>query len=125
MKSGSPATKPDLKPGQARALGERLECHDIGEAPGFGEGRLERPGRRRVAIDLRIAFVGEQQKVVAPCERDGAREIVAVGDRALRVRRRAEIEGDGALEQRLRRSHRASGRKPLAAVLARKMRLGA
>ena len=83
----------------ARPLGERLEYDDVGEAPGLGVGRLERSGRRHVAIDLRIAFVGEQEKVVRPRKRDRLGEIRARRNRPLRVRGRAEIEGNRALEQ--------------------------
>ena len=40
-------------------------------------------------------------KVEAAGERDGGGEIAPVGNGALRVRRRAEIERDGPLQQRL------------------------
>ena len=56
---------------------------------------------RGVGIDLRVALVGEQHEVEAAGERDGGGEVAPVGDGALRVRRRAEIERNGPLQQRL------------------------
>ena len=52
-------------------------------------------------VDLAVAFVGEDQEAEAPRERGEALQIGAIGDRALRVGRRGEIEGDGAREQLL------------------------
>ena len=94
-----PGDEAGPEPRQARALRQRLERDDIGEAPGLGTGRLERSRGRGVAIDLGIAFVGEEEKIETPRERDRLRKISAVGDRALRVRRRVEVEGGGALKK--------------------------
>ena len=101
MKAGSPATNPERKPGRPERFDSELKVDDIGEAAVGRQRHLERAGGRGVAIDLRIALVGEQHEVEAPRERDGAGEIAPVGDRALRVRRRAEIERDGPLQKRL------------------------
>ena len=70
MNAGSPATNPDLKPGRPERLDSDWKTHDIGKAAALAQGRLERAGRRGVAIDLRIALVGEQQKVESPRQRD-------------------------------------------------------
>ena len=57
--------------------------------------------RRARAVDLAIALVGENQKAEAPRQRGELLEVSAIGDRALRVRRRGDIERDGARQQRL------------------------
>jgi hypothetical protein len=62
-----------------------LEGHHIGEAAGLGHRHLQRAGRRRVGVDLRIALIGEQQKIVAARHRDGAHEITARRHRAFRI----------------------------------------
>ena len=64
-------------------------------------GRLEGAGRRRVDVDFRVALVSEKEKVEAARKRDGAGKVGCARDGALRVRRRAEVESDRALEQRL------------------------
>ena len=84
---------------QPGALGEGLEDHDIGKAAMGRQCDLERALWRALAIDLRIAFVGEQHEAEAAGKRDRRRKVAAIRDGALRVRRRAEIERNGAFEQ--------------------------
>jgi hypothetical protein len=73
-----------------------VEHRHIGEV---AAGLLEHAGRRVLPVDLRIALVGEHHELVLPRERDQAPQIGGVGDRALRVRGRRKVEGDGAREQ--------------------------
>ena len=88
----------DAQAGQVRALRQRMEDDDVGEVAAR---RFQHAGRRVLAVDLAIAFVGEHQEAEAAREPGEPLEIGAVGDRALRIRRRGEIERDGAREQRL------------------------
>jgi hypothetical protein len=79
---------------QVRAFRERVEGQHA-----FGVGAdlvryLEDAGRRGVAPDLGIAFVGEDAEIVLLGQRQQPAPVGPVGNRALRVGRRAEI-GDG------------------------------
>src|ERR1700704_6632345 len=69
---------------QPRTFGERLEHRHIGEASSLPIGRLEHTWGRGAAIDLRVAFIGEQQEVEAPRQGEGARKIGAGRYGALR-----------------------------------------
>ncbi len=59
---------------------------------------LERAGGRLVAVDLRIALVGEDAEIVALGEIEKHAPVAPVGHRALRVRGRADIGDRGAVE---------------------------
>ena len=86
----------DAQAGQVRALGQRVENHGVGE---IGSGGFQHAGGLMLAVDLAIAFVGEHQKAEAAGKRDELVEIGAGRDGALWVRRRGEVEGDGARQQ--------------------------
>ena len=86
----------DAQAGQVRALGQRVEHHGVGEV---GPGGFQHAGGLMLAVDLAIAFVGEHQKAEAAGKRDELVEIGAASDGALRVRRRGDVEGDGARQQ--------------------------
>ena len=93
-KSASPATKPERRPGQVRALGKRVEGDDICEAAGLG-GDFQNASGRALGINLRVALVGEEHEVVLPGEqqspgrdRRGSRRRLG-GSRASKDRRRA------------------------------------
>ena len=73
-----------------------MEYDDVGEIRRRG---FEHSGRRLLAVDLAIAFVGEDQEAEAPRQPDQAGQVGAVGDGALRIRRRSEIDGDRAREE--------------------------
>ena len=105
----------DAQARQVRALRQRMKHDDVGE---IRPGRFQHAGRRVVAVDLAVAFVGEDEEAVAARQRASRVEIGAVGDRALRVGGRGEIERDRAREQRVVSASR-SGRKPLARVAGR------
>ena len=62
-------------------------------------GRFEHAGGRGVAVDLAIAFVGKNQKAEAARQRGQAQEIIAVGDGALRIGRRGDIERHRARQE--------------------------
>src|SRR5262249_14176030 len=85
--------KADAQSGKTRSLRQRMKDDDVLEV---GAGGLEHTGRRALAIDLAITFVGQNKKAVTACQRRKLIEIGAVGDGALRVGRRSEIERDGA-----------------------------
>ncbi len=100
MLFGPPATKPERSPGRF----DRLESEwntvtRSGSAPTCC-GHLQRAGRRRVAVDLGIALVGEDAEIVLLGQRDQRRPVVPAGHCALRVGGRAEI-GDGDAVQHL------------------------
>ena len=59
---------------------------------------LQRAGGRRVAVDLRIAFIGENQEIIFLGQRDQIGPIVARGDNALRIGGGAKIGRRGAAE---------------------------
>ena len=86
----------DAQPRQVRALGQRLEFDHVGE---IGAGRFEHAGGRVLGVDFGIAFVAEHQEAEPPRERDDAREIGQIGNRALRVGGRGDEESDRAREQ--------------------------
>jgi hypothetical protein len=74
--------------------------HDHVIEPALHAGRgLERADRGRPGVDLGIAFVDQQDEIIAPRERDQAPQVREIGRGALRVRWRAQIERGGALEQ--------------------------
>ncbi len=89
--------KADAQARQVRALRQRMEYDHVVEV---GRGRFQHARRRVLAVDLTIALVGKDEKAVAPRQRGELVEIGAVRHRALRVRRRGEVEDDGTLEQR-------------------------
>ena len=73
--------------------------HDhVGE---IGSASFQHAGRRLVAVDLAVTFVGEDEEAEAPRELRKSLEIGAVGNGALRVRRRCDVAGDRARQQRL------------------------
>ena len=73
MKRLSPADEPDAQAGQARALRERVEHHDVGEVRA-GVLRACRAAAS-LPVDLRVALVGEQHEaVLAARARRGARD---------------------------------------------------
>ena len=79
-----------------------MEDHDpLGVGAG-GLGGRERARRRGVAVDLAVALVGEDAEVVALGEREEAAPVGRVGDRALRVRRRADVGERDPVEERRR-----------------------
>ena len=51
------------------------------------------------AVDLAITFVGENDEAEAARQPGELFQISEIGDRALRIRRRGEIDGDGARQQ--------------------------
>ncbi len=75
-----------------------MENNGVGEV---GAGCFQHAGRFMLAVDLAVAFVGEHQKAEAAREACEFVEIGAGGDRALRVRRRGDVERDRAREQRV------------------------
>ena len=75
-----------------------MEHHDVGE---IRPGSFQHAGRRVLAVDLAIAFVGEHQEAETAGEACELLQIGAIGDRTLRVRGRGEIEGDRARQQRV------------------------
>ena len=88
----------DAQAGQVRALGQRMKYDRVGEV---GPGGFQHAGRRMLAVNLAIAFVGEDQEAEAAGEAGKLVEIGAIRHCPLRVRRRGEVKGDGAREQRL------------------------
>ncbi len=78
-----------------------MEAQHMGEAAVLGAGLQDADGRRAV-VDLGIALVGHQQKIVAPGQRHGAAPIGQIGHRALGIGGRAEIEDGRPLQQRRR-----------------------
>ena len=115
MKSGSPATKPDRKPGRPERLDSDWNETTLARLPVSAKAVSSAPGGGVVAIDLRVAFVGEEEKVEAPRERDGAGKIGAA--------RRPRLAGSTACRDRRRPRARSSassigsrsGRKPSSA----------
>ena len=105
----------DAQAGQVRALGQRMEHHDVGEV---GPRGFQHAGRRVLAVDLAIAFVGEHQEAEAARKPGELVEIGAAGDGALRVRRRGDVEGDRARQQRVVERVEI-GQEPLARVAGR------
>jgi hypothetical protein len=78
-----------------------VEDEEIVERAAGSRRRLERSARRLVGrIDLGVAFIRDQEEVVPARELERALPIVEARDGALRVRRRAQIEQGGSLEQR-------------------------
>ena len=57
------------------------------------------PGGASLAVDLAIAFVGENEEAEAARQRGELFEISAIGDRALRIGRRGEIDRDRARQE--------------------------
>ncbi len=88
----------DAQARQVRALRQRMKHHRIGKARAGG---FQHAGRLMFAVDLAVAFVGEHQEAVAARQCGQPLQVSARGDRALRIGRRGEIEGDGALQQRI------------------------
>ena len=75
-----------------------MEHHDVGE---IGPGGFQHAGRCELAVNLAIAFVGEHQEAEAPGQGRKLVEINAIGNGALRIRRRRDVAGDRAREQRV------------------------
>ena len=93
--------KPDRSPGSPERLDRDWNDATLARLPVSAKAVSSAPGGGRIVIDLGIAFVGEQEKIKAARKGDRPGKIRTVGNRPLRVGRRAEIEGDGAREQRL------------------------
>ena len=72
----------DAQARQVRALRQRVEHHDVGE---IRPGRFQHAGRRVLAVDLAVAFVGKHQEAETARQRREPVEISAIGDRALRI----------------------------------------
>ena len=88
--------------GQVRPLGQRMKAHQtFGIGTDF-RGDLQGADRRRVAIDLGIAFVREDLEVVAFGQFQQRGPVRAVGTDPLRVRGRADV-GDGRAVQKVGR----------------------
>ena len=96
MKVLSPAANPMRSPGRLERFESEWKIDDVGEVLA---GVFEHAGRRVLPVDFRVALVGEDQEAIAARKRDQALEVGRVGDRALRVRRRGEIERNRAREQ--------------------------
>ena len=87
----------DAQARQVGALRQRLERNHAGE---IGAGAFERAARRLAGVDLGIALVAEDHEAVAVGELLQPREIIARGDRALRIGGRGQIERHRARQRR-------------------------
>ncbi len=92
------STKAGPKPGQVRALRQRLERDHIAEV---GSGAFEHAARRFAGVDLRVALVAQDHEAMAIGELFQPREVGARGDRALRIGGRGQEERHGARQRRL------------------------
>ena len=96
MKLLSPAAKPMRSPGRLERFDSEWKMATLAKS---APGSFEHAVRRALAVDLAIALVGENQKAETPRQRGELFEVSAIGHRALRIRRRGDIERDGAREQ--------------------------
>ena len=100
----SPAAKPTRRPGRFERFDSDWNATTLAKS---GPGGFQHAGRRLPGVDFRIALVAEDHEAVAVARaRSAARDSRAIGDRALRVGGRGEIERDGARQQRRRRARR-------------------
>ena len=94
--SSVPGDKAGTQPGRAGALREAMKHHQIRErvvalAYPQRSRRLERPWRRRLIPDFGVAFVHRQDEIVTPGQPQRAFQVIKIGHRAFRIRRRAKI----------------------------------
>ncbi len=90
--------KPGAQPGGARPLRQGMEHDNVVEAVAERRARFECAGWRRAVVDLGVAFVHRQHEIVFAGQRDRLLQVVEGRDRALRVRRRAQVKQRGAFE---------------------------
>ena len=90
--------KADAHARQVRALRQRLERDHVGEV---GPGAFQRAARRLPGVDFRIALVAQDHEAVAVGELLQPGEIVARGDRALRIGGRGDEDRHRARQRRL------------------------
>ena len=104
-----------------------MKYHDVGE---IRRRRLQHAGRRAIAVNLTVAFVAEHQKAEPPRQCGEFRQIIAIGHRALRIRRRCEVERDRARQKLLaerieiRKKAGVRGRRQIDRLAAGRQRAG-
>src|SRR2546421_357516 len=94
--------KTGAQAGGARPLRQRMKHDNILKIVAERGAGFERSGRRRAVVDLGVALVDRQDKIVFARQPDRLLQIIEARDRALRVGRRAQIKQRGAFEGRAR-----------------------